>query len=298
MFVMEPVTIDDSNLDYSNIPEDDVGGAWSSGTAYSLGDEIFRGHKIWRSVQNANTNHDPLTDDGTWWVYVQATRRWRAFDLTLSDPVFNDPTIVYRLTFDTSQDAVAFFGLDASEITLKITDPIDGVIHDVTYSLITGGEEVYDAWTYFFSPITALSDLTIRFLPIWAGCELEITITSGGTTKVGEILIGNDHYVGETDVDTEVGIVDYSIKERDAYGNVVVTERGFTKRIAYHFTFLTEDVSRILKLFARVRAKPAVYSAGVGTDQYGLSVAGFYKEFNVPLTPNISFGTLEVESLT
>lgn len=298
MFVMEPVTIDDTNMNYSSVPETDASGGWSPGSTYALGVEVRLNHKIYRSVQAGNIGHNPETDDGTWWVYRQATNRWRAFDQTLADPVVYAGDIVYRFTFSTSMNAIAFFGLDASSIRIKITDPIDGLFFDEEYSLLTGGEEIYDAWTYFFSPIEALSDLTIRFLPIWSGCELEITISSGGTTRVGEIMIGDDHFIGETSVDTEVGIIDYSLKERDAFGNMVVVDRGFTKRVAYRFAFLTSDIQRIFGIFSRIRARPAVFSGGVGTDQYGLSVAGFYKEFNVPLTTTISFGTLEVESLS
>jgi hypothetical protein len=40
-----------------------------------------------------------------------------------------------------------------------------------------------------------------------------------------------------------------------------------------------------------------VFSGGDGADQYGVTIPGFYKDFSVPLTTNVSFGSLEVESL-
>jgi hypothetical protein len=293
---MEPVTVAEANMVSSNVPETDHA-AWSSATTYALADRVIRNHRVYESVQAGNTNHDPLTDTtSTWWLNVSATNRWKAFDGGLSDPVMQAGDIVYTLSFSKTADCVAIFGLDAAEVQLKVTDPVEGVIHDETYPLISS-EEVHDGWTYCFAPFTFSTDLMVRSLPIYSGCDLEVTVSSTGTTKVGEILIGDDHYIGKTLVDTAIGLQDYSVKERDAWGAMQIVERGFTRTVDYRFAFDTSDARRIQRIMSRIRARVAVFSGGDGADQYGVTIPGFYKDFSVPLTSNVSFGSLEVESL-
>lgn len=297
MYVMEPLQVTDTSLLGSNIAENDYP-AWSPATTYTLAARVIRNHAIWQAVQGSNTNHDPALDDGTWWIRVQATNRWRAFDSVISDPVTRvGGPITYQLQFDRTVDSIVFFEVNAIDIDIVITDPIDGVIYDATYSMASSEGEIIDAWTYFFTPITAQSTLTAEWLPGWAGCTIDISINSTGTTAVGEIFFGSREQLGETLVETTVGFKDYSTKGRDEFGNALVVQRDFTKVIGYKFAFPTYDVDRILRLLTRLRATPAVYTGGAGTDQYSLAVAGFFQDFNVGLTTTISFGTLEVESL-
>jgi hypothetical protein len=297
MYVMEPLPITDTSLISSNITENDHP-VWSAATTYTVAYRVIKDHVIWQSVQGSNLNHDPVTDDGTWWVKVQATNRWRAFDGVISDPTTRvGGPITYSLQFDRTIDSIVFFELSAEDIDITITDPIDGVIYDATYSLASSDGEVIDAWTYFFTPITAQTLLTAEWLPGWAGCTIDISINSTGTTSVGEIFFGAREQIGETLVETSVGFKDYSIKSRDEFGNAFVVERDFAKIVGYRFAFPTYDIDRIMRLLTRLRATAAVYTGGAGTDQYSLAVAGFFQDFEVQLTHTTSFGTLEVESL-
>lgn len=296
MYVMEPIQIDETNFIASNLPETEYS-AWSPATTYTLAARVIRNHAVWQSAQGSNLNHDPSLDDGTWWVRVQATNRWRAFDGVISDPATNAEGITYQLQFDRTIDSIVFFEVNAGSIDITITDPIDGVIYDATYSLASSSGEVIDAWTYFFTPITAQTTLTAEWLPGWAGCTIDISINSSGTTSVGEIFFGSREQLGETLVDTEVGFRDYSTKSRDEFGNAFVVPRDFTKIVNYKFSFPTYDIDRIMRLLTRLRAVPAVYTGGAGTDRYSLAVAGFFQDFTVPLTTTLSFGSLEVESL-
>lgn len=296
MNIMEPVTVAEANLVSSNVPETDHP-AWSSATTYGLADRVIRNHRVYESVQAGNTNHDPATDaTSTWWLNVSATNRWKAFDGGLSDPVTQAGDVSYVLSFSKTADCVALFGLNAETVRVEITDPVEGVIHDQTYPLISS-EEVHDGWTYCFAEFTYSTELVVRDLPFYSGTELEITVHSTGPTEVGEILIGVDHYIGKTLVDTSIGLQDYSVKERDAWGAMQIVERGFTRTVDYRFSFATEDAQRIQRIMSRIRARVAVFSGGDGAAQYGLNIPGFYKDFSVPLTSNVSFGSLEVESL-
>jgi hypothetical protein len=55
----------------------------AGGTTYADGDRVIVTtgyHKIYESQQAANTGNDPTTDDGTWWLEVSSTNRWKMFD--------------------------------------------------------------------------------------------------------------------------------------------------------------------------------------------------------------------------
>jgi hypothetical protein len=55
----------------------------AGGTTYADGDRVIvttpNIHKIYESQQAANTGNDPTTDDGTWWLEVSSTNRWKLF---------------------------------------------------------------------------------------------------------------------------------------------------------------------------------------------------------------------------
>jgi hypothetical protein len=63
---------------------------WSGATTYAADvDVIGSNNRKYRSAQAANTNHNPTTDDGTWWTlqaeinpkhYSRGTVDWREFD--------------------------------------------------------------------------------------------------------------------------------------------------------------------------------------------------------------------------
>ncbi|RLL62804.1 hypothetical protein DYS74_15840, partial [Sinirhodobacter hankyongi] len=114
----------------------------------------------------------------------------------------------------------------------------------------------------------------------------------------GQIVLGRAQVLGETLVDTEIGIEDFSVKERDAFGNFTIVPRPYSDGTKFRFSFPTGDARRIRKILARVRATPAVYYAGDETSQFGTTVYGYFQNFWIPLTTSVSFGSLEVEGLT
>ncbi|WP_164880115.1 hypothetical protein [Paenirhodobacter ferrireducens] len=296
MRIIEPIAITDAMLLASNVPETDAP-AWDAGASYAVNDQVIRTHAIYKAVA-ASTGQDPLADTtSTFWVRLGATNRWRAFDRLISDPVTQEGDITYSLRPDMLSDAIAFFGLNAASIRVVVTDPVDGVIYDQTRILIDGSA-VFDWWSYFFEPITYADQEIVTGVPIYTGVQVDITLASGGTTKVGQIVLGRAQVIGETLVDTEIGIDDFSVKERDAFGNFSIVERAYSDTTRFRFSFPTGDARRIRKILARVRAIPAVYYAGDETGHLGTTVYGFFQDFSIPLTTNVSFGSLEVEGLT
>ena len=81
MQFIKPVSISDATLISSTIAETDYS-AWSSGTTYALGDKVIltSTHRVYESLQAANTNHNPTEAASTWWLDIGPTNRWAMFD--------------------------------------------------------------------------------------------------------------------------------------------------------------------------------------------------------------------------
>lgn len=302
MDIIKPVVVTDSVLTSSNITEDDYA-EWASGTTYATGDKVIvlSTHRIYESLINSNIGNNPTTDDGTKWLDIGATNRWKAFDQKISDPVTGTTSIEYELTSATEYTtAVALFGLEASEATIVVTDT-DGVgeVYNETKSLIDNSD-VIDWYTYFFSPITYKSEALFTDIPPYLGSDVQITV-SGGTgeaIELGQIVLGTLQNLGLTTYGTTVGIEDFSRKETDAFGNFIIVERAFSYLVDYDVRILTQTARRVQNLLATYRASPLVY-IGNEDDSFGTIVYGFYRNFDINLeTPSYSFASIEVEGLT
>jgi hypothetical protein len=102
--------------------------------------------------------------------------------------------------------------------------------------------------------------------------------------------------IGKCLYGTEVGIVDYSRKERDEFGNLTLIERGYTDVVRYRVAISTANAAQVRNLLASKRAVSAAY---VGhADHAVVNVTGYLTSFSVPLDNwNVSVITIEVEGI-
>lgn len=299
MKIIQPVTVTDSVLVSSNVAENDYA-EWASGTTYADGDKVIvlSTHRIYESLVGSNLGNDPTTDDGTNWLDIGATNRWRAFDNTITDQVTNTTSITYEFDPQSLTNSIAFFNLVATDIDVTVTDPTDGVVYDVNISLVDNGA-VEDWWGYFFEPIIRKTEIILFDLPNYINATVDVSINTGtgDDAKVGQIVFGAQKTLGLTTYGTTVGIQDYSTKDTDAFGNVIITERRFAQTVDYDVKLATSTVRDVQKTLANYRATPLVYS---GTDDgtYGDLVYGYYRSFGINIsTPSFSDATIEVEGL-
>ena len=306
MRVLIPFTVTDSNLIASSIAENDHP-VWSSVTSYVAGDLVISTvtHRIYEAIQ-ASTNIDPTTDfsDPPYWLDIGATNRWKAFDQKISDPVTVPDgvnLIEYELgAFGIPTNSVTLFGLKGRLTTVVATDATEGEIYSETISLIDNAL-VNDWFTYFFEPARVKSEAIFENIPPYANATYTVSVVDDTLSEpvLGQIVLGQEYTLGETNYGTSVSIEDFSRKERDAFGNAIIVERPFAKLIDFDFVVNTNEVRRTAILLEQVRATPAVYYAGPDTERYGTTVYGFYRSFSINLSgPAISNVTLEVEGLT
>jgi hypothetical protein len=287
----------------SSVPENDYA-EWSSATAYIIGDRVIStaSHSVYECVLG-HTNQSPLVDVspttgvGTYWLRVSATNRWKAFDKRLAEQVSHAWSIVYDLLLSEPITSVAFFGLQAEAVRITIIDPAFGIVFDLLRPTIDQ-TAVIDWWTYFYEDGAFSSQVSIPGIPGFSGSIMRIEISGSGTNKVGQIVLGKDKKLGTALANTGTGIVDYSRKDRDTFGNPVIVERAYADRVDFRFSLPSSDANRVKSLLASMRATPAIYHAGDGTDQYGTTVYGYFKDFTITLASvPVSFASMEIEGL-
>lgn len=299
MKIIDPITVTDAMLTSTNVLENDHA-AWNSGTTYAAGDRCISTvtHRIYQSVGSGNLNNDPtLAANVDLWLLVSATNRWKAFDNRIVDQTVKSGNMTYRLTPGTLCTAMAFFGLLGDSVRIQVTDSIDGATYDQTFTLLDVGH-VIDYITYCFAPPRQLTRLVVGNIPLYDTGYIDITIADGTETRVGEIVLGLQSNIGESLVGSRLGIIDYSLKTVDDFGNTTLEQRPFADTVTFEVAFPTVDAERVKTLVASLRARGAVYHDGGEYTSIGTLVFGWPKIFDVDLvSQNTAFGSIEIEGL-
>ena len=294
MRIIEPLAITPSMMTASNIPEDDYP-AWNVGSTYANGDRVIHEHGVWESVQANNVGKNPLNSP-TWWYRISATNRWRAFDNRLGGMVTGGASITYSIALTRTLNALCFFGLNAQSLQVRVIAPGPNVIHDETVQLASR-EPVGNAWEYRFNQFTFKGDLVMTGIFMPSGSTVELTITGGTATQVGEIFLGNDMEIGVTLTGTSLGIQDFSKKEPDEFGGVFIVPRPVIDIVNFRFSAPKEGSGRIQSIIRRITSKVCVFYAFEGEDTLGTTVAGLLRDYDLDLDATRAFGSLRAESL-
>ena len=302
MQIIKPVTVTNSILTSSNVAENDYA-EWAVGTTYNVGDKVIvigTTHRVYESLVGSNLGNDPTTDDGTNWLVLGATNRWKAFDQKIGDPVTNTTTIQYNLSDSASNiTSVALFGLKGISANVTVTDTTDGEVYNQTISLIDN-RNIVDWYTYFFEEQVQKEQAQWLDIPPYVGSDVQVIVTDnvGDTAQLGQLVLGFLSNLGVTSYGTAISIEDFSRKETDAFGNFIVVERAFSQLADFDVQFETANARKIQRTLAALRATPVVYIGSEDT-AYGTTIYGFYRRFDLTLDgPSLSFGAIEVEGLT
>lgn len=304
MKMIRPTPITDASLTSSTLPETDHP-AYAAGTTYALGARVIRTstHRIYESLQASNTGHTPETSP-TWWLDVAPTNRWAMFD----QQVGTLSTAADSLTVVLSPgrvNSLALLAVDASTVTVTLVANAE-TVYSASIDL-DSGNTVGDWYQYFYEPIyqqdalviTDLLDATLMDIPAYGDGVLTVTLTrTGGTVSLGVLVVGLYATLGRTQYRPSVGIVDYSRKEVDDFGNFTVVRRKYSKRMSAQLVVDHADVDNTARVLAQYRSTPLVW---VGADNLyaSLIVYGFVKDWDVVIDNfDHSLCNLQIEGLT
>lgn len=228
------------------------------------------------------------------WLEIGATNRWRMFDNRVSAQTTAADAIEFAiLPGQVSQ--LGLLNLAATSGTVSVWDPIDGLVFADAFPLTA--DNVFDWFEYFTAPIIQKTDYVVEELPAYLTGVITVSLLSpGGTAKCGETLAGLVESLGEAQWNARPGILDYSKNETDPYGNRVLQQGNFTKRLQVD-VFVAEDiVDETNRKMAAYRATPLLW---VGDPDLTCTIIfGTYRDYNLTLTPGAgSWLTVDIEGL-
>lgn len=294
MIILRPVTVTSSTLDSTDVSNTET--QWSGGSTYAVDDVVYIDAdtpELYISQQNSNTNHNPETDDGTWWErYALDANPWKMFSQKVGDQSVGSGSIEVGITQGEVINGVAFFNVEADSVTIVVDDPTDGEVYNETVNL-ADETEINGWYEWFWEEISPIKDGVKLDIPPYAAATFTITFTvSTGNAKVGALVLGRQKELGTSLWGASFGVTDYSIKDEDAFGYFSVTERGFAKRAEFPVSIDTSEVKRIQTILTDYRATPAVW---IGSEDYEpLIIYGYYQDTDV-LMGNLIYSDVTIE---
>ena len=129
--------------------------------------------------------------------------------------------------------------------------------------------------------------------------QIDITINNpAGTAKAGTVVMGMQMGMGDTQYNPTIGIIDYSKKDVDIYGNTTVLQRAYAKRMSCEMSLPNTDIDNLQRTLAMYRATPLVW-VGADVGYSCMIVFGFYKSFSINIAyPTYSICNIEIEGLS
>lgn len=306
LVIVRPFTVTDAMVDVSgsppatNVPENDYS-AWNSGTTYADGDRVIltSTHKIYESLQSANTNKNPVTET-LWWVEVGPTNRWAVFDTSVSTQTAQSTNITYTLEPGVAINALAILNIGgATELNITMTSASagsPGIVLDRTIDL-SSFPLVSDWYSWFFGTRQTPTQYIATDIPAYVDAIIVIELIGGADLAVGVIAFGQQQRFGRgIRLGARVGIQDYSRKETSEFGETILVQRAFAKRANFDLFVNKNEVDQLQNYLASIRATPALW---IGSTEYeSTTIFGFYKNFDILLSyPEHADCELEIEGL-
>lgn len=274
----------------------DVYQTYSGAATYAEADRVQdnTAHLVYESLVGSNTGN-ALTD-ATKWIKVGSTQKYAMFDDVVGSTTKAGSALTVVLS-PISAEGLALLELSGSGVVVTVKDAPGGAVVD-TRSISLDGSIIESVYDWFFSPFEQRTDVVFTDLPgQYFGAEITIQITGSGA-GCGVCSVGKVHQLGETKTGASVGILDWSVKERDRWGRLSVIPGDFSKRASLPMLTAKADFNRIFRRLASLRATPAVY---VGTEKPGfdpLIVFGIYKDFSIVVEyHHYHLCSLEIEGL-
>lgn len=299
MSIINPTTLTDAMLVSSTAPENDYT-AWNAATNYTLGATVMRAVTgVHKNYENLIAGIDATLPElaPTRWLDLGATNRWKMFDTKVG----TETTVTSPLTVvmnPGSVGGIALLELTGTQLVVSMKDVSGGTVV-YTNTIQLDGTIVTDFFDWFYADYVQLTDTTLTDLPAqYTSSELTVSLTSSTTVACGVCSFGKVIGIGDTQYGATVGIISFSKKETDAFGNTVVTVRANSKRNSLKVVTEKAKFNYIYRALAALDSIPCVYIATEESGFEPLIVYGFYRDFSIDVAyPNNHLCNLEIEGL-
>lgn len=294
--ILTPMAITVAMLTACDVAETEYA-AYAAGTTYALGDRRIYNHAIYQSLAAGNLGNTPDTSP-TKWVFVSATNRWKLFDQVNSSQTAQSTSMSYTVRPGGVVTAISAINLKSvNSIRVRMVSDAYGLVYDKTVTR-TSLPASADWWEWFFGARTESLSTYYGDLPSFLDAAITIDFTGLTDMAVGTLLLGTTSTWGMTLVNgVSMGIRDYSKKETNEWGDIVLTKRNYSKKARFPLALEGSQVDALYAFLAGIRATPCLW---LGSDQYACTVVyGYYTDFEILISyAAVSDCTLTLEGLT
>ena len=295
MRVIPPLTVTEELLIDSNISEPDGSltppeEEYSTLTTYDLGDEVISSttHRRYESLQAANLNN-PLPDlpavSTAWWLDIGPTNKWAMFDLYRNTKTSGTSPLIVEVSIVSRINSVALLGLEATSALVELLDAGSPTVVLYTHTEDLTNPTIVDWYAYAENTFQTKPAFVLFDLPPYLNAILRVTITNtGGDAACGALAIGSYQFIGTAQENSESDVINFSVVERDAFGNATLIPRRSIPRTNQNVMCDKALVDAVRALRVALNAVPAVYSwlddSSDGYFDAGL-ILGFYRKFSI-----------------
>lgn len=246
-------------------------------------------------LDNQERPDEGIATDPPSWLDLGVVNRLRAFDGKVTSQMVGGDVMSVTIAPSGLISGIGIFNVTARALRVEVLNATGGIAWDSgERSLIDPaftGEDESD-------PIAQIPDYVITGFPFTSGQRLRVILSAEGfgVTRVGQIIAGTVREIGDSLFGARVGILDFSRKERDAFGNFDITERRFSNRAELPVSIRAANIAYVQRVLADVRATPVAY---IGAEsQRETIIYGFFRSFGIVLDgPVWSECVIEVEGL-
>ena len=301
--IVEPLPITAAMITACNVPETDYA-AWAVGTTYAAGARVIvvATHTVYQSLVAGNVGNDPtLAVAGaptTQWIVVKPTNKWACLDTSVSTQTAQTTSIVYTVVPGIAINVLAVLNVaNATALRVQMVSTLYGTVYDTTVALYSTPPAA-DWWDWFLGQRAAPTQAVLRDLPSYPDCTITVTLTGGAGLAMGVLLMGQQVKFGYgIEYGAKVGIIDYTGKTTNTFGDTVVTKRAYANRASFDLNLVPSEVDSLNAYLASIRSIPCLF---VGSAAYQSTVVfGFYKTFDILISyPERSICQFVIEGLT
>lgn len=248
------------------------------------------------AVISTNLNNSPDVSP-LYWRDKGPTQKFAPFDTKSTTVAKSASTLVYEITPGAIFTAVGLHGL--ANVTSLRVQQYEGatVIYDQTYNM--DGASISSWWDVWFAPIELKKRFVIWDLIASSTAKLKLTF-SGTNIQVGTIDIGQGYDIGKLIYGARLPRKDYSKKEFDDYGDVVLISRPFSRQLTGTLVYPSYDAERVGRIFDRLRSKICTWEGVQDHDDLSepFTISGFWRGFDPAFeNPTIVNASISIEGI-
>jgi hypothetical protein len=297
MYVVKPITFTPSMLVSTTALEPTP--LWVSGTSYAKNAEVTWPNSAgdvrkWISAVNSNTD-TPGTSDK--WVDNGPCNKCAMFDSKISTQTIAASPLVVEFTTTDIISNLALLNLIGESVKIEMFS--GGVkVYEQTANL--NESEILDWWDYYFLDDEQITQALFDDLPLFYSPTIKITLTGTGNVAIGHTVFGSRFDLGCLSYGATSGIIDYSKKITDEFGDTEFVKRAFADEFSGQVLVENSQLNGIKRKLRELRATPTLW-VGIEDETFRetLVVFGWYRQHRIAINyPAHSLIDLEIEGLT